>query len=620
MQHDEQAKLFRHVLYGQTIAEAVANDRGVPFQSGGAILSLYVTDELYQSADQSQVKTEYQDFIAGLKQADLAEVHRVPVVMPAGDHSLAHPALPGTLKLADTTIGDHVLVVTALNAQGNGLVGGANKCGDAADFCLAAPGEHLLTILLNTLDQPDGPSYKDHPTAVNSRRVSGSLYAASVAVGALALVRQAFSATMSGADIVKRLLDTADKTGIFADSSTYGQGVINLNAATTPIGGTSIPLTADARGASLPLGRTGLALDSALFGDAFTRAFANRSLIGLDELYSPFAYRLDNLVQQHTPRYQSSHPTLSHVGHTRLPDGSVLTSHLAGDGGDEMAIQLRQGAWNVQVAQAHPGLGHPAGEDLPWLHLNDPTSAAPWAASDLSWQGTGAGWQLASQRWQLHHYRSRTEQTTAAVNTDRQHRALALSWQGHFGDHRFGMQQVHNDSTGELLGLSVSGGLGGILKGHTRAFNAWGQHALGARAQLTWSLWEMRSASLQLAPGALSDVAGLAADSRSVVLSLPGPANAQWHLSVQQPLRARSGQLHFALPVAHTPRREILFADLNSPVAPSGREIRLQADFSLPLGHSAGQLRMAIGHARHPGHNRHAPDDPYALINLKLPL
>ena len=278
LQHDEQAKRFRHVLYGQTIAEAVANSF---LQIGDfyadAILSLYVTDELYQSAQQSQIQTNYQDFIAGLKQADLAEALRIPVVMPAGDHSLAHPALPGTLKLADTTIGDHVLVVTALNAQGNGLVGGANKCGDAAAFCLAAPGENLLTILLNTLDQPDGPSYRDHPTAVNSRRVSGSLYAASVAAGALALVQQAFSATMSGTDIVKRLLDTADKTGIFADSSTYGQGVIDLNAATTPIGGTSIPLTADARGASLPLGRTGLALDSALFGDAFTRAFAGHS-------------------------------------------------------------------------------------------------------------------------------------------------------------------------------------------------------------------------------------------------------------------------------------------------------------------------------------------------------
>ena len=226
----------------------------------------------------------------------------------------------------------------------------------------------------------------------------------------------------------------------------------------------------------------------------------------------------------------------------------------------------------------------------------------------------------AVQRPLLPRYRVVGEDAPVDVFKGREHNALAIGWQGDYDLHRFGLQHIRDDSAGDLLGLSTSGGLGSILAGRTHAFNAWGNHQLTKNLELTWSLWEMRARSSEVAPGALSHIEDLTADSRTVALSMPGPANSQWRLRLEQPVRARSGTLNFSIPTAHTRTEQILFSPLNASVAPSGREIRLQTDFSLPLDNKGGYLHLSAGQAHQPGHIRSAANDYYALVGLELPL
>ena len=457
--------------------------------------------------------------------------------------------------------------------------------------------------------------------------VAATEVAASIVTGAVTLISQQFSgdAAMTSTQVLARLRQTAIKTGIYADSTLYGQGLVNVGAAVTAQGTTSVPLTGVANGASLPLVRTALTLQSTLFGDAVANSLKGRHFVTLDSLQSPFLYQLDGLLRQRTDgRQWLRGNSFARTSTARLADGSVLTSRFLNDGKGSLSVQFDQGSMSLNLAHAHPGLAHPSDLAGHALLQADSALAAPWAATDLNWQEAGAGWQVQDgQQFSVRYYRATEwsgEDTPVDVFQGREHNALAIGWQGDYDLHRFGLQHIRDDSAGDLLGLSASGGLGSILAGRTHAFNAWGNHQLTKNLELTWSLWEMRARSSEVAPGALSHIEDLTADSRTVALSMPGPANSQWRLRLEQPVRARSGTLNFSIPTAHTRTEQILFSPLNASVAPSGREIRLQTDFSLPLDNKGGYLHLSAGQAHQPGHIRSAANDYYALVGLELPL
>ena len=54
--------------------------------------------------------------------------------------------------------------------------------------------------------------------------------------GGLAIMKQLFRGQLSNTDLVSRLFATANKTGIYADRTIYGQGLMDLDAATNPWG------------------------------------------------------------------------------------------------------------------------------------------------------------------------------------------------------------------------------------------------------------------------------------------------------------------------------------------------------------------------------------------------
>ena len=113
--------------------------------------------------------------------------------------------------------------------------------------------------------------------------------------GGLALMKQLFRDQLSSTELVGRLLDTADNTGIYADRDTYGHGKMNLSAATSPVGVLEVPVENMTGGAGPALKATGIRLGPA-FGDGLERSLGGREVADFDALGAPFWFDLGALT------------------------------------------------------------------------------------------------------------------------------------------------------------------------------------------------------------------------------------------------------------------------------------------------------------------------------------
>lgn len=115
-----------------------------------------------------------------------------------------------------------------------------NRCGVAKAWCLAA------------LGGGDNPSTQGIYSMSNSGgyvRMSGTSMATPMVSGALAALKNTFP-NLSYQQVRDRLLITANKTGQYADQDIFGQGLMDLQAASNPVGGLSLPTGSHTTGSS----------------------------------------------------------------------------------------------------------------------------------------------------------------------------------------------------------------------------------------------------------------------------------------------------------------------------------------------------------------------------------
>lgn len=128
------------------------------------------------------------------------------------------PGVMAALPAAFESLQDQWLAVASLNyAEEIGAT--SHRCGGAAEWCITAPGQQILSPL-------PGGGYQ---------WVAGTSIAAAQVSGAAALLMHMFP-TLTSAQVAERLLESADRSGQYADESIYGRGVLDLEAATRPIG------------------------------------------------------------------------------------------------------------------------------------------------------------------------------------------------------------------------------------------------------------------------------------------------------------------------------------------------------------------------------------------------
>lgn len=167
----------------------------------------------------------------------------------------------------------------------------SNRCGVAQDYCLAAPGNSILSVYA-----------QDEPTIDSYGRASGTSMAAPHVSGGIALLADYFDGQLGNTEILQRLFTTANKSGIYSDSEIYGQGLMDLDAATKPVG-TAMIATAGVSLSALKLKEEGsyIGIVGPAFGNIISEKLSQLSYVVFDELGAPFKRTFNDRILNNIP-------------------------------------------------------------------------------------------------------------------------------------------------------------------------------------------------------------------------------------------------------------------------------------------------------------------------------
>lgn len=225
--------------------------------------------------------------LTALRQSSTAAAAKTIWVFPTGNRSKSNPDTEGYLPVHFPELRSHVVAAVAVDESGV-IADYSNRCGNAGDFCIAAPGEHQVPNVDNGYSS-----------------VGGTSHATATVAGALAILKQAFP-SIGNDEILQRLYSTADKSGHYADRSIYGQGLVDLDTATRPVGTLQLMSAGDIGGQSFSAPQSSI-FTSAPFGDAFPQVFKGRQVMLLDRLNAPFVSEIAAFVQAQSIDYSRRH-------------------------------------------------------------------------------------------------------------------------------------------------------------------------------------------------------------------------------------------------------------------------------------------------------------------------
>ena len=253
-------------------------------------------------------------------QAERPASERAVLVRAAGNRAQDAPESEASWPVHEPALRGHVLAVAATDPSTRAIAAYSSRCGTLpSDWDVAAHGPHYCLVAPGTVRGL--VPHADSPGAgALVPGLVGTSYAAPVVSGALALLMEHFRGTRGRTAIVRRMLETADRSGVYADTSVYGAGHLDLEAALFPVG-------ALAAGRSrAPLARTALALPGA-FGDVATR-LPGAELASFDAQGFPFWVPLSRLVRTHAAVPSPIPPPAPPAHHAPLsPLRGVLGAH-----------------------------------------------------------------------------------------------------------------------------------------------------------------------------------------------------------------------------------------------------------------------------------------------------
>ncbi|MXX87457.1 MAG: S8 family serine peptidase [Acidobacteria bacterium] len=441
----------------------------------------------------------------------------------------------------------HSVAVVAIRESDGALARFSNRCGIAADYCIAAPGQDVAVAYFGPFEGEDGVrGYAEW---------SGTSFAAPMVAGGLAIMKQLFRDQVSNAELVGRLFATADSRGIYADRDLYGNGRLDLGAATSPVGLLDVPITTGmATMASASLGSTTLRLGAA-FGDGVAEAFDGDEIMALDDYGSPFWYELDSFTATTDgPSMAARLRTFmgSGSGVAGLGGGSGRTVH----GVSGSVVRMPTAAGNGHLALAEGAVAVNAAQGRGFSAMAFTTGplrpAMPAAGAALAWRpgdlpvGLRAGW--ISERETM----------------------LGSLGQGAFGNLSAGTA---------FVGFDGSVGLGGWRFGADGEFGMANPVARG---------------------GMIREISALMTSTFAVHATRGFERAGSVSFSLSQPLRVENGWAALTVPSARTKAREVVHSALRADLAPGERQLDLAAQWNraLPLG----ELRLGAVWSHWPGH------------------
>ena len=466
----------------------------------------------------------------------------------------------------------HTVAVVATGENGR-IADFSNRCGIAANWCLAAPGDTVSVAYYGPRDDQD--VVQDGFRGIAT--VSGTSFSAPMVSGGLAVMKHLFRNQLSNTALLSRLLETANDSGVYADRSVYGHGLMDLGAATSPVGVLEVAQQ-DSIGAPGSLLQTTQLQTSPAFGDGLEQSWSGHELAAFDALGAPFWFELADFA----------HPAPGPSMGARLqsflsPQPSSRVLPLPG-------FDFR---FPNNLVAAHlwpPGIG-PARMPSALLKSASHFSLAPEALT-VSVAGE--------------HGLEASAFTTEGTPGQDPVTGAHLAWRP--GDSPFALRAGWLGERETLLGSMAEGAFGNL------ASNAifFGAEAdadiagwqLGARAEIG----RVQPASVR---GLITRVSALATSAFAVHASREMAGAGTLRLSVSQPLRIEGGHAQLTVPTGRTPTGSVVHRSMHTHLAPSGRQVDVAAHWTRPL--ARGEWRLLGIWSREPQH-RKAAGDEHALL------
>ena len=401
-------------------------------------------------------------------------------------------------------------------------------------------------------DDPDDPDDEPRPGRDIALDI-GTSFAAPMVAGGLAVMRHVFRDQLSSEELLARLFDTANKMDRYADRFIYGQGLMDLGAATNPVG----ELQVMAGGASVgdaghPLAATRLSMGGPL-GDGLAVALGGVEAAAMDSLGAPFWFDSSALA---------------------FPSGGGLSiERRLHDLLTPRGSRSRETGWSSGFYES------PVASESSLFDLAE-------NAATFSYRTPGGLEAAAFAAFDLAH-----EQSESPDNT-----GLALAWRP--PDSGLGARLGWLREEDSALGSRTNGAFGRLSADSLVA---------GVEAQTTLGGWRL-AAEAEAGFSRIHAGGGMIAGFSNVTTSALA-LSARRRLgtrdtlafSVSQPSRVESGSARLSLPVGRTWSGTILRRPVVAEVAPSGRQIDASARWRRDNVWK-GDLSVEAIWSRHPGH------------------
>ena len=457
------------------------------------------------------------------------------------DSSRDRPSAAASLPAREPAVRGHWLAVAA--AEQGQISFYSNRCGPLPDdwnpqahgrhYCLTAP--TLVRVAYPNFNPETDPEDAD----VSLHWLGdGTSHAAPVVSGGLALVMERFRGQLSNREVALRVVNTANNRGRFSDSHIYGAGLLDLDAATAPVGEVSTGTAA----MQAAIASTRLQTPAA-WGDLGQR-LQGLEIAGFDSWNAPFWYPAQALAHPYEPPLPPPHPALEPVF-----EQTALLPQLRWFELDATGPQDRR-RWRLAVANR--------------------------AAADFDTGQTGFA---VGQAW----------------------RWRTFGFSGDLpGGLRLGMLTEAGANQGArpagAFGAAANSQLAWLSWEH-----AWSLTRPGNGGDWRLRLNYLLAAGRPDYPrGALFKAGGSLYSSASIALERRERGSLT-RLSLSQPLRAETGSGVLRYPVGRTRQGDWLYASHRFSLAPAARELRfgLRHHRPLPLG---GKFALELAHAHNAGH------------------
>ncbi|MCY4047302.1 MAG: S8 family serine peptidase [Candidatus Dadabacteria bacterium] len=486
----------------------------------------------------------------------------------------------------------HSVAVVAVKQDGT-IADFSNRCGVAADWCIAAPGEDIGTA--RSKRESDGRTLtRDVGDDVAFEESLGTSLAAPIVAGGLALMKQRFRSQLSNVQLLARMLATADKTGRYSNSAIYGQGLLDLGAATEPV--RTVGTVASGAGfvneesirQFAPLSGTNIETAEA-FGDGIARAFAGREIAGFDSLGAPFWYPLEAfalktekpLVREQLLGFMdfSTHGDAKEKGGVSATGGQISAPLFADENGQGKGFGVTDGE---QIPSVYVSMGRGKIKESDRLNKS----------GHLSFIENPVSFGVESDNFAVSAF-------TSDEREERGARGAVVSYR--LPNLPFGFRSGYISESNSTLGSTAEGAFGGVSASTVFASVGWDYEA--GNWQIVADA-EMGVAAPETEAGLINSVSQLRTSSFSAGVIRKFSGGSAIRVSVSSPLRIESGRMGLSIPTGRTPEGAILRETVTANLEPSGRQIDFSAQVVAQT--KAGKVSIGTVASREPGHDENA--------------